>query len=235
MPIPKVIYQTWKSKSLPKEIEEVRASIAEIHPGYEMILYDDVDIDEFIRKNYDAEFYEAYSKLNIGAAKADFWRYCVLYTCGGVYLDIDADILFPLDWLINDGDTCILTREKNPPFFNNWIMLAEKGHPLMLEALRQCVYNINNKTSTNIGMLTGPGPLTAAVLKIMKPLYSRDVHLYNEKDEDLNKEFNTSGPVRLKVYEYDMGKFCRFKSEGCESLYKEQVHWISDSAPLFKD
>lgn len=235
MPIPKVIYQTWKSKCLPKEIEEVRGSIAEINPEYEMILYDDADMDDFIRINYTTEFYKAYSKLNIGAAKADFWRYCVLYTCGGVYLDIDADILFPLDWLIKDGDTCILTREKNPPFFNNWIMLVEKGHPIMLEALRQCVYNINNRTSTNIGMLTGPGPLTAAISKSMKPLYSRDVNLYNETDEQLNQELNTSGPLRMKVYGYDMEKFCKFKNEGSESLYREQSHWVTDSSLVFKD
>lgn len=235
MPIPKVIHQTWKSKSLPKEIEDVRASIAEINPGYEMRMYDDADIEEFIRKNYDAEFYEAYSKLNIGAAKADFWRYCVLYTCGGVYLDMDADIVLPLDWLIKDEDSCILTREKNPLLFNNWIMIAEKGHPIMLEALRQCVYNIHNKTSTDIAKITGPVPLTAAILKVMKPLYSRDVHLYNESDEDLNRELNTTGPVRLKMYGYDMERFCRYKNDESESLYKEQVHWRDDPAPLFKD
>ena len=235
MPIPKVIHQTWKSKILPNEIESVRALIAENNPGYEMIVYDDADIDEFIRKNYDSEFYDAYSKLNIGAAKADFWRYCVLYTHGGIYLDMDADIVLPLDWLIKKDDTCILTREKNPQYFNNWIMIAEKGHPIMLEALRQCVYNINNKTSTNIGLLTGPGPLTTAILKLMKPLYSRDVHLYNEPDEQLNKELNTSGPIRMRIYGYDMENFCSFKSEGSESLYTEQSHWVTDPSPIFKD
>jgi mannosyltransferase OCH1-like enzyme len=235
MPIPKVIYQTWKTKILPEEIQEVRISIAEINPGYEMVLYDDKDMDDFIRTHYATEFYTAYNKLNIGTAKADFWRYCVLYTYGGIYLDIDADILFPLDWLINENDMCILTREKNPPFFNNWIMLVEKGHPIMLEALRQCVYNIHNKTSTNISLLTGPGPLTAAISKLMKPLYSRDVNLYTEKDEQLNKELNEGHSVRMRVYDYDMGRFCKFKSEGSQALYREQSHWVTDPSPVFKD
>ena len=34
----------------------------------------------------------AFRALGAGAAKADLWRYCVLYQCGGVYLDLDASI-----------------------------------------------------------------------------------------------------------------------------------------------
>lgn len=41
----------------------------------------------------------AYNAINpaVGAAKADIWRYAVLYTYGGVYLDDDSDIRKPLD------------------------------------------------------------------------------------------------------------------------------------------
>ena len=33
----------------------------------------------------------------MGSVKADIWRYCVLYTFGGLYLDDDSDIAVPLD------------------------------------------------------------------------------------------------------------------------------------------
>lgn len=41
----------------------------------------------------------AYNVINplIGAARADIWRYCVLYLHGGLYLDDDSDIKVPLD------------------------------------------------------------------------------------------------------------------------------------------
>ena len=41
----------------------------------------------------------AYNMINpqIGASKADIWRYSVLYTFGGVYLDDDSDMKTPLD------------------------------------------------------------------------------------------------------------------------------------------
>ena len=31
------------------------------------------------------------------ASKADIWRYAVMYTYGGMYIDDDSDIRFPLD------------------------------------------------------------------------------------------------------------------------------------------
>ena len=41
----------------------------------------------------------AYNMINpvLGAAKADVWRYCVLYIFGGLYLDNDAQIRTPFD------------------------------------------------------------------------------------------------------------------------------------------
>lgn len=41
----------------------------------------------------------AYNTINplVGAARADIWRYCVLYIFGGLYLDDDSDIKTSLD------------------------------------------------------------------------------------------------------------------------------------------
>ena len=39
--IPKVIYQTWVTKNLPKNVIEVRNKIQRLYPNYTMILFDD--------------------------------------------------------------------------------------------------------------------------------------------------------------------------------------------------
>jgi len=41
----------------------------------------------------------AYSKIHMAyaASKADIWRYAVLYTYGGMYIDDDSDMKTPLD------------------------------------------------------------------------------------------------------------------------------------------
>ena len=74
-------------------------------------------------------------KLNVGAAKADFWRYCILYKNGGIYLDIDSEITNSLDQLILKDDQCIITREGHYGIFNNWIMIFEKNHPILLKTI----------------------------------------------------------------------------------------------------
>ena len=107
MSIPKVIYQTWKNKNLHRNCLHVISTIQSLNPEYKMVLYDDNEIEDFIKTNFDDYTFNCFKKLNVGAAKADFWRYCILYKNGGVYLDIDSIILKSLDQLIKSDDQCI--------------------------------------------------------------------------------------------------------------------------------
>ena len=244
MTIPKIIYQTWKTKSLPLNVQKIRDKISVINPDYKLILFDDDDMENFIKKNFDIRIYNLYKNLNVGAAKADFWRYCILYINGGVYLDIDSDILRPLDELIEENDKCIITREGNLGFFNNWIMIFEKNHPILLETIVQCCYNIENKTTNDICHLTGPhGPFTNSINKIMIPFYNKNItNLYYEEDQVLNSIFNISNKEidseleksRCRFYKIDMGTFAIWKHNYTEDLYKEHVYWRNEKK-IFND
>ena len=231
MPIPKIIYQTWKSKNLHEKCLQIKKNIQDLNPEYEMILYDDDDMKEFIKQNFDENIYNCYLKLNVGAAKADFWRYCILYKNGGVYLDIDSNILEPLNELILEDDECIITREGNKGFFNNWIMMFEKNHPILLKTINNCCYNIINKTTDDICILTGPhGAFTNAINEIMIPLYTKKINnLYFEKDEELNETLNNkNNSIRCRFYGIDMEKFAKFKHEYVDYLYDGHLYWRSE-------
>jgi mannosyltransferase OCH1-like enzyme len=58
-------------------------------------------------------------------AKADFWRYLVLYKYGGVYIDIDSSIDVPLDSFINGGDCAILSSECGRETFTQWALIFD--------------------------------------------------------------------------------------------------------------
>lgn len=231
MPIPKIIFQTWKTRHLPPEVEALRQKIATMNPGYTMMLYDDTDIDIFIKTHFDNRVYSNFRKLNVGAAKADFWRYCALYVCGGVYLDMDSEITRPLDELIEAGDHCIITRESNPYIFNNWMMVFEKGHPIMKATIDRCCYNIENQVSNDICYLTGPsGPYTDAIHDVMLPMYSKKQHLYFESDENLNAELNNrNNSVRCRFYKVDWGEYAKWKSSAANYLYEGCKHWREEN------
>lgn len=236
MTIPKVIYQTWKTKTLHGNCIKIRNNIQQLNPDYEMILYHDNDMDIFIKNNFDEFTYNCYRQLNVGASKADFWRYCILYINGGVYLDMDANILRPLDELITDDEQCIITREGNPGIFNNWIMIFEKGHPILLECINKCCYNITNKTTNDIVYLTGPyGPFSNSINELLIPLYNKKVtNLYFETDNNLNDSFNVkTNTFGCRFYSVDMGAFAKFKHEYTKDLYQNNMYWREEQT-IFK-
>jgi hypothetical protein len=239
MPIPKVIYQTWKTTNLTSNVQSVRERIRVLNPEYTMYLYDDDTIDSFIRLNFEERIYAAFSKLKNGAARADFWRYCVLYKNGGIYLDIDSVILRPLNELIDfKNDQCIITREGNPGIFNNWIMIFEKEHPILERTIELCCLNIEQRIKPaliNVCYLTGPaGPYTSAINDIMLPFLYQGLnqycaHLYFVEDEKLNAYLNKPKlPVRCRFYGVDMGSFAKYKHEFNNELYQTQPHWTVD-------
>lgn len=231
MPIPKVIYQTWKTKNLNENCIKIKDAIQALNPDYEMILYDDAEMDSFIQNNYSADIYNCFLQLNVGAAKADFWRYCVLYKNGGVYLDMDSEIVKPLDQLIQGYEQCIITRESNPGIFNNWIMIFEKEHPILLQTILNCCRNIMNRTTNNILHLTGPaGPFTDAINQTMVPFYNNQTHLYFEDDDKLNEILNNPiNPVRCRFYGVDMESFAKWKHAYTADLYEGVVGWQNET------
>ena len=69
------------------------------------------------------------------------WRYCVLYTHGGLYLDLDSDIVTPLDeWLDADVDSAVVgfTRHRFPHMHGAWTdALRSRQWNMSLQQLRE--------------------------------------------------------------------------------------------------
>jgi hypothetical protein len=90
---------------------------AELNPHWTLHICDNKDKDEFINTAYaNTSLQWAYNNINPvfgGAAKADIWRYAVLYKFGGVYIDADSFLSKPLDSFVRKEDTLIVTFEQN--------------------------------------------------------------------------------------------------------------------------
>jgi len=73
----------------PKMYDCVRNNLSFNRVGVDCIhyLFCDSDCRSFIAREYPPDVLMAYDRLIPTAFKADLWRYCVLYTYGGVYLD----------------------------------------------------------------------------------------------------------------------------------------------------
>nr|UKE82402.1 hypothetical protein KXZ65_12970 [Pectobacterium sp. PL152] len=100
MKVPNKIHQIYTKgiHKLPKEILESIEKLKEMNPGWEYFLYDERHIIEYIDKHYGKEMLRIYLSIDpkYGAAKADLFRYLLIYIEGGVYFDIKSSCSIPL-------------------------------------------------------------------------------------------------------------------------------------------
>lgn len=169
MAIPKNIFQTFKTSNLPWITRFYINRMKKKNPGWNYEFYDDARILDFFEKEFPQEYLKAYKSLTIGAAKADFFRYAVLYKFGGLYLDIDSYEYTPLDQFIKDSDSAIISPEGNPGLYCQWALIFDKNHPFLKRTLEKVLDNIQTHRYPNdVHRTTGPTVYTEAVNEVLK-------------------------------------------------------------------
>ena len=162
--IPLNIYVTWNTKNLSVNMARNYEDLKQKNQEFTFHLYDNNDMENFIRENYDISVLNAYNKLKPGAYKADLWRYCIMYKYGGIYIDIKLK-------LINNFKLILLTDKEyyvldNPNYFYNKcgiynaLLISLPHNKLYLDCINKIVDNVNNKYyGFNDLYPTGPGLL----------------------------------------------------------------------------
>ena len=164
--IPHTIFQTWHTTMFHPKVMKRRYINKGRMMDYEYRFFLDDEMDKFVTDHFDEEVVECYNKLRVRKARVDLWRYLVLYTHGGVYLDMDAGLNLPISYLVDEGDNdaIIAIDRKNPNVFAHWAIACKPAHPLLKEVVRLVVNNIkHNKYPDDIYNMTGGGAFTQAV------------------------------------------------------------------------
>ena len=97
--IPKIIHYCWfGGKPLPKSAEKCIASWRKFLPDYEIKEWNESNFDVNCTR-YTAEAYQARKFAYV----SDYARFWVLYRYGGLYFDVDVEIIRPIDDIIARG------------------------------------------------------------------------------------------------------------------------------------
>ncbi|MDI1232901.1 MAG: glycosyltransferase [bacterium] len=169
MSIPKVIYQTFKTADLPFITQWHIARLKKKNPDYKYEFYDDQRIEDFIAAEYSDEVLSLYQKIDIGAAKADFFRYAILYKRGGIYLDIDSLAIAPFHTFIKENDEALIAMETHPGVCVQWALIFASGHPFLKKAMDLMIDNLKHDAFPNdVHSMTGPTVYTAAITACLK-------------------------------------------------------------------
>ncbi len=204
--------------------------------------YSGSDREDFIRKAYGARILASYCKIDpiYGAARADFFRYLLIHHLGGVYLDIKSGLTKPLNQVIHDSDSCVLSRwnhsQDSPhrgwgnhpdiaseyrPAFQQWFLVSEPGHPFLAAVIEKVLANIEGfnafkhyRNSWNaVIVTTGEVAYTNAI----GPLLAN----HNHRITDIQKEMG----FRYSIFLDDSGVY---------GHRKPGSHYTEQSKPLIR-
>jgi len=180
-----------------------------MNPTWKYQFYDDNDIISLICEQYGPHILSYYKRINnkYGAARADLFRYLLLYKYGGAYFDIKSTCTKPLDEVIQAGDKYLLSSycnrsgEKHDGWgiheelnmldggeFQQWHIICVPGHPFLRAVIDLVLTNIDRYSPSLHGTgshgtirVTGPIPYTLAIY----PLLSLHPHRLVRTDAEL--------------------------------------------------
>ena len=208
--IPRIIHQTFYERVLPPELQANVDRLRALNPGWEYRFYDDADIVAFIREHYGAAVLAYFERIGpqYGAARADLFRYLLMYKVGGVYLDIKSAATRPLDQVLRADDRFLLSTW-SPDFtgwghhyelrnlahgeFQQWYIACAAGHPYLKEVVETVLGNIDrydpylHKAGKNgVLRVTGPIAYTLAIHRVLE----RYPHRFADSIAELGFDYN---------------------------------------------
>lgn len=202
--IPKVIYLTHKNKVPDYVIKNWKR----LNPEYDIQYYDDNRIRQFLRDYYPNSYLKYFNKLDsyegAGPIKSDFWRVCILYKFGGVYVDADIEPIESIKtFLEKDTDLlfCISDYYRNTT--NPHILISKKNDPIMRQCLNTYEEKFNSEYSYWRHSITNI--LFRILSKYIKLEYvEKNYYINNYKIQTLLE--NAHGKTRKNV-------FCSYKNK----------------------
>ena len=116
---PRTLMLTTKDKSkIPTHVMERFKRFAS---GYAIVLFDDTDCISFLELEYGRAYADKFKQIQLGAHKADLFRYAYLYKYGGVYLDIKTKLSSHLDTIFPNPNMCYLVATTKDQLYNGII------------------------------------------------------------------------------------------------------------------
>ena len=146
--IPKRVIQTDKSKDLPLLTRAAVANIRLLNPDFEYMFFDDLQVEEFIDKEF-PEYRSVFDAFPVRIQRYDFFRYLAIYRYGGFYLDTDVFLASNLSELLDYG--CVFPfealtinaymREEHGMDWEvgNYAFGATAGHPFLRAIIDNCL------------------------------------------------------------------------------------------------
>jgi mannosyltransferase OCH1-like enzyme len=167
MTIPKIIHQTYKTETIPPKWESAQQSVLRNNPTFTYMFWTDADIWAFM-KAYFPDYGSLFMSYIYDIQRVDAFRYFVLYTYGGIYMDLDIGCNSSLERFL-DNDLVLPESFNVSHFYTNSLMMCNIHNPIMLKCM-EGLYESSTRHERfgqhlHIMHSTGPSYLTSIVEK----------------------------------------------------------------------
>lgn len=176
--IPKVIHYIWLGGNpLPKIAKKCIKSWKKYCPNYEIKRWDETNLNlnlcPYVQKAYDQKKY---------AFSSDVFRFEILKNEGGIYLDIDVELIKPIDDLLNNE---VFMGFESEQYVAPGLILGSVPNNRVIAEIREKYSNLdfeiskNNKTATVCVIVTDILKKYGLELKDLNQKLSNGIMIYN--------------------------------------------------------
>ena len=158
--IPLKLHLFWHDKILPPKMQQNVELLRETNPEFEVIVYDNEMVCEYIKANFSGDVLHAYDTLIPISFKSDLFRYCVVSKEGGIYLDIKFEPIngFKLMHFVKYRQ---VWASETANIASTGIFISVPGNPILRRAIDMIKYNVANRIMGQWpSSVTGPWLLT---------------------------------------------------------------------------
>lgn len=196
--IPCHLYTCWHTKELPPLMKKNYEMIVRNNPEIQVHLYDANECRAFIKLHFDQSVVNAYDTLVPCSYKSDLWRYCVLHTNGGIYMDIKYKLMNDFRF-IELTDKEYFVRDAVPTNVYTALIVTMPGNPILLQCIHQIVENVKTKYYGTCS-LTPTGPALLGSFFTIKE--KKDMVLHHDHKDTINKFYIVfQNRIILEFYE----------------------------------
>jgi mannosyltransferase OCH1-like enzyme len=153
--IPKILWQTNYTNQVTLPVKATWLCNRLLSKDFEYLFHTTEMREAFVESHFPGEVSSLYKRLTIGASQADLWRLLALYKYGGVYLDIDAHLVWPLNRIISGEKPEVFLRYKNGSA-TNYFIASFPGNPTIKALIDEVLYRIEHNQSNNVHEISGP-------------------------------------------------------------------------------
>ena len=208
--IPRVLHQVWRDESVPVRVDPYIRSWARTNPSWQYKLWTHAAARELVASRF-SHLLAAYDALPSDAARSEYARYCIMSEHGGVYADLDVEILKPLDDLL-DQHTLIVGYEPLEHsvvlhdadlVISSAVIASIPSHPFWLSVLTSSFTGSDvlylTKTLDTYNMMLATGgtglPVHVAQSSLFYPTFSVNDKLREKCNDHVNKLSARQVPV----------------------------------------